>query len=77
MRDKYSYVDPDLVALCNAEAAAGEEVRSPPRKKRHTANRNEQQNVTSSTTNNKMFLNTLRDDLIAKGHPIRGVSTLS
>ena len=48
MRDKYCYVDPDLVALYDAEAAARGEVRPPPRKKRHTANRNKEQSFPSS-----------------------------
>lgn len=45
MRDKYRYVDPDLEALYDAEAAARGEVRPPPRKKRHTVNRNKQQSI--------------------------------
>src|SRR5258708_26116917 len=45
MRDKYSYVDPDLVALYDAEAAARGEVRPLPRKKRHTSNKNQQRRV--------------------------------
>ena len=148
MRDKYSYTDPDLVALYKAEAAARGD--PPSRKKRYTANRNRQHSVPSfpclppsaprdfaidvghpsmppqqpqpqpamwpdwhhdtdlqiqplpqvpstlihpvhvqqhpserftfemgSTTDNKKFLITLRDDLIAKGHSIRNVSGLS
>ena len=45
MRDKYRYVDPDLEALYDAEAAARGEVRPPPRKKRHITNRNKQQSI--------------------------------
>ena len=48
MRDKYRYVDPDLEALYDAEAAARGEVRPPPRKKRHTANRNKEQSIPNS-----------------------------
>jgi len=38
-RDKYSYIDPDLVTLYDAEAAARGEVRPPPRKKRRTVSK--------------------------------------
>ena len=40
-RDKYSYLDPELVALYDAEAAARGEVRPPLRKKRRTLSRNQ------------------------------------
>jgi hypothetical protein len=38
-RDKYRYIDPDLVALNDAEAAARGESRPPPRKKRQTVSK--------------------------------------
>jgi hypothetical protein len=38
-RDKYRYIDPDLVALNDAEAAARGESRPPPRKKRKTTSK--------------------------------------
>ena len=41
-RDKFSYLDPDLVALYDAEAAARGEVRPPTRKKRRTISKNDQ-----------------------------------
>ena len=41
-RDKYSYLDPDLVALYDAEAAARGEARPSPRKKRRTISKNDQ-----------------------------------
>ena len=40
-RDKYSYLDPHLVALYDAEAAARGEVQPPPRKKRRTVSKNQ------------------------------------
>jgi hypothetical protein len=153
MKGKYSYIDPDLDALYDAEAAARGEARPSPRKKRHTTDKDKQQSVPSSpyllpstsrdfaidpslplqqpepqpygypqpamssnvhygaetrlqplhqalppvdqiqvrphlperftfdvgsiTKNNKKFLITLCDDLIAKGHSIRLVSNIS
>jgi hypothetical protein len=41
-RDKYSYVDPDLVVLYDAEASARGEVRPPLRKRRRTVNKDNQ-----------------------------------
>jgi hypothetical protein len=41
-RDKYSYIDLDLVALNDAEAVARGESRPPPRKKRQTASKGRQ-----------------------------------
>jgi len=42
MRNKYKYVDPDLVGLYDAEAAARGDVQPPPRKKRQTVSKQSQ-----------------------------------
>jgi hypothetical protein len=45
-RDKYRYIDPNLVALNDAEAAARGESRPPPRKKRQTVSKGKQRGPT-------------------------------